>query len=220
VLRAALRFPVKARAISSSFDRLASTPLPALAELKDGAWMVVGRIADDKVLVQDPLSAVPEALSREAFESRWSGRLVLIARRAALGDVHSRFGVGWFVDAVKKVPRAAHREVLASSFFPPAVRPAGPLFLPGDHRQGVRAPRAFRPSRCWRWDWACCPLFEVVLGGLRTWLFAHTSNRIDVELGARLFRHLLALPLGYFQVRRVGDHGRQGPRARHHPTVS
>ena len=48
-------------------------------------------------------------------------------------------------------------------------------------------------------------LFETVLGILRTYLFAHTTNRIDVELGARLFRHLLALPIAYFQARRVGD---------------
>ncbi|MGO4284139.1 type I secretion system permease/ATPase, partial [Bosea sp. TAB14] len=48
-------------------------------------------------------------------------------------------------------------------------------------------------------------VFEVVLGALRTYLFSHTTNRIDVELGARLFRHLLALPIGYFQARRVGD---------------
>ena len=48
-------------------------------------------------------------------------------------------------------------------------------------------------------------LFETVLGILRTYLFAHTTNRIDVELGARLFRHLLALPMAYFQARRVGD---------------
>ena len=41
-------------------------------------------------------------------------------------------------------------------------------------------------------------LFETVLGILRTYLFAHTTNRIDVELGARLFRHLLALPMAYF----------------------
>jgi len=40
---------------------------------------------------------------------------------------------------------------------------------------------------------------------LRTSVFAHTTNRIDVELGARLFRHLLALPIAYFQARRVGD---------------
>ena len=46
---------------------------------------------------------------------------------------------------------------------------------------------------------------DLLLGGLRTYIFAHTSNRIDVELGARLFRHLLGLPLAYFQARRVGD---------------
>ena len=48
-------------------------------------------------------------------------------------------------------------------------------------------------------------VFETILGILRTYLFAHTTNRIDVELGARLFRHLLALPIAYFQARRVGD---------------
>src|SRR5229473_854537 len=48
-------------------------------------------------------------------------------------------------------------------------------------------------------------IFETILGIMRTYLFAHTTNRIDVELGARLFRHLLALPVAYFQARRVGD---------------
>jgi ATP-binding cassette, subfamily B, bacterial HlyB/CyaB len=48
-------------------------------------------------------------------------------------------------------------------------------------------------------------VFETLLGMLRTYLFAHTTNRIDVELGARLFRHLMALPSAYFQARRVGD---------------
>src|SRR5207248_4917132 len=48
-------------------------------------------------------------------------------------------------------------------------------------------------------------IFEAVLGGLRTYVFAHTTNRIDVELGARLFRHLVALPLAYFEARRAGD---------------
>jgi subfamily B ATP-binding cassette protein HlyB/CyaB len=54
--------------------------------------------------------------------------------------------------------------------------------------------------------WVPSPVkFEVVLGGLRTYVLSHTSNRIDVELGARLFRHLFALPMAYFHVRRVGD---------------
>ena len=48
-------------------------------------------------------------------------------------------------------------------------------------------------------------MFESVLTTLRAYVFSHTTSRIDVELGARLFRHLLALPLAYFQARRVGD---------------
>ncbi len=48
-------------------------------------------------------------------------------------------------------------------------------------------------------------IFEAVLGGLRNHILSHTTNRIDVELGARLFRHLVALPLAYFGARRVGD---------------
>src|SRR5262245_37329001 len=40
---------------------------------------------------------------------------------------------------------------------------------------------------------------------MRTYVFSHTTNRIDVELGARLFRHLMALPIAYFEARRAGD---------------
>jgi subfamily B ATP-binding cassette protein HlyB/CyaB len=38
-------------------------------------------------------------------------------------------------------------------------------------------------------------IFEVTLTTLRSYVFAHTTSRIDVELGAKLFRHLLNLPL-------------------------
>ena len=47
-------------------------------------------------------------------------------------------------------------------------------------------------------------IFESVLNALRAYVFSHTTSRIDVELGARLFRHLVQLPLAYFQARRVG----------------
>ena len=40
---------------------------------------------------------------------------------------------------------------------------------------------------------------------IRTAVFANTSSKIDVELGTRLFGHLLSLPVSYFQARRVGD---------------
>ncbi|WP_255516505.1 ABC transporter transmembrane domain-containing protein, partial [Luteimonas suaedae] len=48
-------------------------------------------------------------------------------------------------------------------------------------------------------------LFDVMMGGLRTYLLSHTTSRVDAELGSKLFSHLTHLPLSYFQARRVGD---------------
>ncbi|WP_338272891.1 ABC transporter transmembrane domain-containing protein, partial [Escherichia coli] len=48
-------------------------------------------------------------------------------------------------------------------------------------------------------------VFEVILTGVRSYIFAHTTSRIDVELGSKLFRHLLSLPISYFENRRAGD---------------
>ena len=39
---------------------------------------------------------------------------------------------------------------------------------------------------------------------LRTYTLSHTANRIDVELGRRLFHHLFRLPLAYFETRPAG----------------
>jgi subfamily B ATP-binding cassette protein HlyB/CyaB len=203
VVRAARRFPVKARAISSRMERLAITPLPALARMKDGGWVIVGKADDDRVLIQNPRATLPEILTRDVFAERWDGRLVLVSRRASLGDPHGRFGVGWFIEAIKKY-RQPLTEVLVASFFLQLFALLAPLFFQVIIDK-VFVERGLATLQVLAFGLAVMGLFEVTLGALRTYIFAHTTNRIDVELGARLFRHLFALPLAYFQTRRVGD---------------
>jgi len=48
-------------------------------------------------------------------------------------------------------------------------------------------------------------LFQGLLGAVRTYLFADTTNRIDIALGAQVIQHLLRLPLRYFDTRPVGE---------------
>jgi len=48
-------------------------------------------------------------------------------------------------------------------------------------------------------------VFDALLGGIRTYIFSHTTNRVDVELGSKLFNHLMGLPLAYFEARQVGQ---------------
>ncbi len=203
LLRAAKRYPVKCRAAAISLERLETAPMPALGRLKDGRWLVIGKAAEGKVLVQDPLAAGPKLLTREEFAEAWSGRMILMTRRATLADPYTRFGVAWFVDAVKKY-RAPLIEVLIGSFFLQIFGLLSPLFFQVIIDK-VFVHRGLSTLEVLALGLGILSVFEVVLGGLRTYLFAHTSNRIDVELGARLFRHLFALPMAYFQARRVGD---------------
>ena len=203
LLRAARGFPVKARAISSSWERLARTAFPALARLADGSWLVLGRVSDGKILVQDPLASRPEVLERASFEARWSGRLLLVSRRAQLGDLSRRFGVSWFLAAIGKY-RGPLTEVLVASCFLQIFGLLTPLFFQVMVDK-VLVHRGLSTLEVLAVGLGLLSLFEVFLGGTRSWLFAHTANRIDVELGARLFRHLLALPMAYFGARRVGD---------------
>ncbi|SED64056.1 ATP-binding cassette, subfamily B, HlyB/CyaB [Rhizobiales bacterium GAS188] len=203
MLRCAKEFGLKARAFKTRWASLARAPLPAIAPLNDGSFLILGKVGADQVLVQRPSAPRPEALPRAEFEALWNGHLVLMARRASLSDLSRRFDITWFLGAIHKYRRLLG-EVLAASFFLQMFALLSPLFFQVVIDK-VLVHRGLSTLEVLIVGLAAIAVFEAVLGTLRTYLFAHTTNRIDVELGARLFRHLMSLPLGYFQARRVGD---------------
>ena len=203
MLRCAKEFGLKARSYRSSWPRLLKTPLPGIAVLRDGTYLLLGKVSKDQVLVQNPLSPRPAFMSRADFEAAWDGQLVLMAGRAALTELTRRFGISWFVGAIYKY-RHLLSEVLAASFFLQLFALVSPLFFQVVIDK-VLVSRTLSTLDVLVVGLVTIAIFETILGILRTYLFSHTTNRIDVELGARLFRHLLALPISYFQARRVGD---------------
>ncbi len=203
ILRAARFLGLKARAVDSGWDRLRKTALPAIARHRDGHYFLVGRIDGERVLIQDPLEARPLVLPREIFEQAWSGRLILLTRRAALAGKDIRFGLRWFLPALLKY-RRLFIEVLVASFFIQLLALVTPLFFQVVIDK-VLVHKGLTTLDVLAVGLLVVSLFEVLLEGLRTYVFSHTANRVDVALGARLFRHLLALPMAYFQARRVGD---------------
>jgi subfamily B ATP-binding cassette protein HlyB/CyaB len=203
LLRAARRFPVKAKAVDSSIRRLARLPLPALAELRAGGYVVIGKVVEDRLLLQGQQDARPKTLALDDFERAWTGRVILITRRAPLSDLTRRFDLTWFWGAVHKY-RGILCEVLLASFVIQLFGLATPLIFQNVIDK-VLVHRGLSTLEVLVAGLALISIFEVILSALRTYLFSHTSNRIDVELGARLFHHLLWLPLSYFASRRVGD---------------
>lgn len=203
LLRFVKKLPIKARFVASRPDRLSATPTPALAVMRDGRWLVIGKISEGKILLQDPAERGPRVTDLQAFAAEWSGNLLLMTRRASLIDPHQRFGLGWFVAAIQKYRRPLI-EVLVASFFVQLFGLLTPLFFQVVIDK-VFVQRGISTLEVLAVGMGCLSVFEVVLTGIRTFVLSHTSNRIDVELGARLFRHLFALPMAYFQSRRVGD---------------
>ncbi|WP_343205651.1 type I secretion system permease/ATPase [Rhodanobacter sp. ANJX3] len=203
ILLAARKIGLKAKAVRSSPTRIAHLALPAVVIDHAGHAYVIARANDQKVLIQDPRHAAPQLLSPAEVEERWSGEVLLFTSRASLAGELSRFDFSWFIPAVVKY-RKLLGEILVISFFLQMLGLVTPLFFQVVMDK-VLVHHGLTTLDVIAVGLLICMTFESILSGLRTYVFAHTTSRIDVELGARLFRHLLALPLAYFQARRVGD---------------
>lgn len=203
LLLAARGMGLKAKIVSQPVKRLSLTPLPAMALRQDGEHIIIARYDSDKVLVHDLCQKKPRVISLNEFESFYEGKLLLIASRASVDNILARFDFTWFVPAVVKY-RKLLLEVLGISLVLQLFALVTPLFFQVVMDK-VLVNRAFSTLDVISVGLLLVVVFNVLLSTLRSHVFAHTTSRIDVELGARLFRHLLALPLAYFEARRVGD---------------
>ncbi|WP_431081296.1 type I secretion system permease/ATPase [Pseudomonas thivervalensis] len=203
ILLATRQLDLKAKAIRTTFERLGQTPLPAIACASDGGFFIIARMDQEKILIHDPRSQRPEMISAEQLQARWGGELILIRSQSSLAGELSKFDFTWFIPAIVKY-RKLLGEVLLVSFVLQIFSLLTPLFFQVVMDK-VLVHHGLTTLDVIAIGLLGIMLFETVLSGLRSYVFAHTASRIDVELGSRLFRHLVTLPLSYFQARRVGD---------------
>ena len=192
---------VKARSRHASWENLQRLPLPALANGPEG-WFLIARASPDEVLVRHFDGNVAK-LTREELEPIWSGELVLVTTREGLGVNNRSFNFAWFIPQIVKYRRLIG-EVLLITLAINLLGLAAPLFFQNVVDK-VLVHDTSSTLTVLAIGFVGVSLWETVFGWLRTRLYSETSQKIDVELGSKLFRHLLRLPLGYFEARRVGD---------------
>jgi subfamily B ATP-binding cassette protein HlyB/CyaB len=208
VVRAAAHLGLKARLSSTTIDRLPLIPLPALA-LMTGAdpglrVVILAQCDGHRVLIHDPAAgAQPTIEPLAAFASQWTGQVILVASRASLTGELARFDFSWFIPAIVKYRRLLG-EVMLISLMLQLFALVSPLFFQVVMDK-VLVHKGLATLDVLVIGLVAVVVFESLLNALRSYVFSHTTSRIDVELGARLFRHLVHLPLAYFQARRVGD---------------
>jgi subfamily B ATP-binding cassette protein HlyB/CyaB len=206
VVRAARRVGLKSHLRSRQDPaRLESVPLPAILGLKGGRFAILThRLADGRLRLVDPLERGQVLETIDAVAARWSGEIVLITRRAGGPGVDPpKFDFRWFLPSLWRYRRPLTHTLFASLFIQ-LFALVTPLFFQVIIDK-VLLHKGMSTLVVVVIGLLLIGLFDVVLQYLRAYALNHTASRIDVELGSRLFDHLLRLPLSYFETRAAGQ---------------
>jgi subfamily B ATP-binding cassette protein HlyB/CyaB len=180
-------------------------PLPAIAACADGTTIILLKAdtAQARFLIQRADGDRAEIWSDSETAERLTGEMLLLTSRERIVGVSRPFDVSWFIPALVKYRRPL-RDVFVGSFFLQLMGLVSPIFFQLVIDK-VLVHQSMTTLDVLAIGLGVVLIWETLLSALRNWLFAHTTNRVDAELSAQMFRHLLNLPLSYFEARRVGD---------------
>jgi subfamily B ATP-binding cassette protein HlyB/CyaB len=204
LVRAAKLIGLKARLVRDpTSKRLRGIPVPALIKLRDGRWVIFGmEKASGLFRVVYPLSGREQQVPLADIFDQLDRDVVLVGKGMQLTAEQFKFSLAWFIPSITRYRRPL-TDVFVASFFIQLLGLATPLSfqLVVDK---VLVHKSFSTLVVVISALVLLSVFEAVLKYLRVYILNHTSNRIDVELGARLFAHLLRLPISYFESRPAG----------------
>lgn len=219
LLLAAKSLTLEAKKLKTSLSGLSNDVLPAIAKASDDTYFIIARASvnsnssseegaqkpsDKNFLIHDLREQAPRSVGIDELSSMWSGELIVVTRRHGLADsLQQQFDISWFISSLVKY-RKLFFEVLVASFFLQLFALVTPLFFQVVMDK-VLVHRGYTTLDVLAAGFIFVVVFEALLGGIRNYIFSHTTNRVDVELGARLYKHLMSLPLAYFESRQVGQ---------------
>ncbi|WP_346354947.1 type I secretion system permease/ATPase [Azotosporobacter soli] len=184
-------------------ETLQKIAVPAIAEMKDQQYLVIGRNDGKTIMIFDPKEKRGQAMPVFDFVQNCSGIVITLQKPFSLKELGRRFNLEWFWPVLVRYKKI-FVEIILASFFLQIFALATPLFTQVIIDK-VLGQKGISTLDVLGIVFLIAAVFQCVMGILRTYLSSHTTNKIDMILGARLFRHLTALPLRYFELRRVGD---------------
>lgn len=177
-------------------EKIKQAKLPLAYKQKDGQFVILARLSSEQALIQKPDAPQPEVIPNEVLQENWEGEVI------ELVDSTLKFDITWFIPEFMRY-RKLLTEVLLLSVGLQCLAMILPLFFQVVMDK-VLVHQALSTLDVLVISLVIVGVFEVVLKGLREYILVHTTNRIDIRLGVKLFDHLLGLPLLYFKTRQVG----------------
>lgn len=201
IAEAAERNGLHVQAVQASWQSLQDLPLPALLHWQQHHWVVVYDVERTRMVVADPTNPKKtcESVPKGVVEQAWDGHLWLVQPLPQA----EQFNLLWFVPAIWRFRRLLC-EVLIASLVIELLGLATPLLTQVIIDKAIPQ-NSLSSLQVMVVGLLGIGLFEAGLGILRMFLFSHTARRLDLSLSSQLFRHLVHLPLAYFESRRTGD---------------
>ena len=206
LVRGANYLGLKARIITTTSERrLRAIPVPAVVRLNAGTFAIYGGCGPTgHFRLVDPVTRTGRELSPAAFLDEVEPEIILIGRKLGGAGVDPKvFGFKWFLPSIWRY-RYPLAHVLIASLFVQLFALVTPMFFQVVVDK-VLVHKGYSTLLVLIVGLLLVGLFDVSLQFLRSYALSHTTNRIDVELGRRLFHHLLRLPLQYFETRSAGQ---------------
>ena len=199
----AKKYNVKSTMIRPTVDELREIEYPAVAKMNDGAYIAIGSANDEVLLIIDPRQNKPIALPIKDFLESWSNELLIFSAAFSWTYFKKRFNVDWFLKVIGHYKKPLG-EVLTSSLFLQLMGIAMPLITQVIIDK-VIGNSGYSTLTVIGASMMVFFFMQSLLTFVKTYIMNHTTNKLDAILGTRLFRHLIALPLPYYERRRVGD---------------
>ena len=189
------------RRLRVTWHDLRQLSFPALLHWRNTHWVVVYGLRGDRLLVANPLNQALtcESIPKSMAEEVWDGNLWQVE----LLQQQEKFNLSWFLPAVWHYRKLLGEVLLASLTL--QLLGLGTPIITQVIIDKVMVQQSLPTLDVMALALLAIAIFEAVLGILRLFIFTHTARRLDLGLSAQVFRHLMRLPLAYFEARRVGD---------------
>ena len=210
LLEAAEKLGFSAKAVKGPFEALAQVPLPAIAHVKTneglGHFVVLHRVRKASVVVADPARGI-QTLTRDEFCQRWTGYLLLAVPEPNAGPAMRTVAP---VCPWRRFLRllSPHTAVLSEAFACAVLMTllgVSTSYFVQHLIDSVLVRHEGPLLNALGFGMVLIALFRTLFGLLRQYLVAHVGRKVDLALIAGYTRHILQLPLRFFEMRQVGE---------------
>ena len=176
---------------------------PLMAMLKGGYWIIVVNTVKGPegpaAMVLDPQREQegPKLIPVDEFMEDWDGVLILCKRANRLADETQPFGLRWFLPEILRY-KSYLRDVAIAAVMTTVIAFATPLMFQ-ILIDKVITHRSYQTLAALLLIFSTLAFFDGVFNYTRQYLMLFITNKIDARLASRTFKHLLSLPLYFFE---------------------